>query len=248
MNVVGVIPARYGSTRFKAKILADLLGKPLIQHVWENAKKSKLLDYLLIACDDKRVKKCAEGFGADVVMTSKNHTSGSDRIAEAVKPLDVAIVVNIQGDEPLVHPTMIDDMVKALLEDKTCMMATVIKPLEDKREIKDPNIVKAVIDNKGFALYFSRAAIPYRRDQITTKNIRYYKHFGLYAYRKKFLLNFKNLPASHLEKAERLEQLRALEAGYKIKTVETPYDTIAVDTKEDLRRVEEFLKKKGCCG
>lgn len=248
MNTIGVIPARYGSTRFEAKVLADLAGKPMIQHVWERAKKSKLLDHLVIACDDERIKQAAEEFGAEAVFTSKNHKSGSDRIAEAVKSLNVEIIVNIQGDEPLVHHTMVDDMIKALLEDRNCVMATVIKPLDSREALKDPNVVKAAVDHQGYALYFSRSVIPFDREKVGIKEIAYYKHLGLYAYRKEFLMNFKNLPASGLEKAEQLEQLRALQAGYKIKTVETLFDTIAVDTKEDLNRVKQFLKRTGSRG
>ncbi len=245
MNTIGVIPARYGSTRFAAKVLADLAGKPMIQHVWERAQKSKLLDHLIIACDDEKVIKVAQGFGAEAVMTSASHKSGTDRIAEAVKNLDVKIVVNIQGDEPLVHPDMIDGMAKALLQDASCQMATVVKPLDDEKMLDDPNYVKVVLDHKGFALYFSRSRIPFDRDKTGKEKIPYFKHFGLYAYRKEFLMNFKNLPPSPLEKAEQLEQLRVLQAGYKIKAVETPFDTIAVDTKDDLNRVEKELAKAG---
>lgn len=248
MNIIGVIPARYGSTRLKAKVLADISGKPMVQRVWESAKKSRLLDDLIIACDDERIKKAAEDFGARAVLTSKKHQSGSDRIAEAVRSLKVDIVVNIQGDEPLVHHTMVDDMARALVKDKECVMSTVVKPLDNIKELNNPNIVKAIVDRKGFAIYFSRSVIPYNREGIDIKKIGYYKHLGLYAYRKNFLLNFKNLPASHLEKAEKLEQLRVLEAGYKIKAVKTLFDTIAVDTQDDLERVEHFLKAKGSRG
>ncbi len=245
MKVIGVIPARYGSTRFPAKVLANLLGKPMIQHVWEGAKKSKLLNDLIIACDDERVRDKAKSFGAKAVLTSPEHKSGSDRIIEAVSSLNFDIVINIQGDEPLVHPSMIDGLAKAMLDDKACVMATVIKPLDDLKEIEDPNVVKAIVDHKGYAIYFSRSVIPYNRDKADVKSIGYYKHLGLYAYRKEFLMNFKNLPASRLEKTEQLEQLRVIQAGYKIKTVETPYNTMAVDTADDLKRVEEYLKKAG---
>ena len=243
MNTLGVIPARFGSTRFEGKVLADILGKPMIQHVWERAKECKMLDGVIVACDDERIKKACEEFGAEAVMTSKAHASGSDRIIEAVKNLETEIVVNIQGDEPLVEPSMIDDLVRTLIEDKTCEMATLIKSIEKEEEINDPNVVKVTVDTKGYALYFSRAAIPFNREKVSHKKISYYKHFGLYAYRKNFLMKFKDLPASRLEAVERLEQLRVLEAGYKIKTVETSFDTIAVDTKEDLKRVEDCLKK-----
>lgn len=248
MKVIGVIPARYGSTRFPAKVLADILGKPMIQHVWEGAKRSKLLNDLIIACDDERVREKAKSFGAKAVLTSSEHKSGSDRIIEAVSSLNFEIIINIQGDEPLVHPSMIDGLAKAMLDDKSCVMATVIKPLDDLKEIEDPNVVKAIVDHKGYAIYFSRSVIPYSRDKADVKNIGYYKHLGLYAYRKEFLMNFNNLPVSRLEKTEQLEQLRVVQAGYKIKTVETPYNTMAVDTADDLKRVEEYLKKVGSRG
>ncbi|HOW34927.1 MAG TPA: 3-deoxy-manno-octulosonate cytidylyltransferase [Candidatus Omnitrophota bacterium] len=244
MTAIGVIPARYGSTRLKAKVLADILGRPMIWHVWQRARKARLLDDLVIACDDQRIIEAAKSFGARAVMTSKNHASGSDRIMEAVKNLKADIVVNIQGDEPLVHPSMIDSMVGALLKDKSCPMATVIKPLDRQKDLENPNIVKAIIDKNHFAIYFSRSVIPYNRDCVGIEKIGYYKHLGLYAYRKDFLMKFKNLPQSRLEQAERLEQLRVLEAGYKIKTVETRFDTIAVDTAADLKKVEAFLRRK----
>ncbi len=243
MTVVGVIPARYDSTRLKAKVLADIAGKPMIQHVWERARKSKLLDELLIACDDERVKEEAEKFGAKAVLTSKDHLSGTDRVAEAVKNISAKIVVNIQGDEPLVQPSMIDGMAQALLEDQACPMATVIKRCESQEEVENPNVVKVVIDENNFALYFSRSPIPFNRDGMPFKKIVYFKHLGLYAFKKDFLLAFKFLPVSQLEKIEKLEQLRVLEAGYKIKTVETKYDTIAVDTRDDLKKVEEYFRK-----
>ncbi|MFA5059812.1 MAG: 3-deoxy-manno-octulosonate cytidylyltransferase [Candidatus Omnitrophota bacterium] len=244
MKVIGVIPARYGSTRLEAKVLIKMAGKPMIWHVWNRAKQSKLLNDVIIACDDERVRKAAVEFGANAVLTSKDHTSGSDRIAEVVNPLDVDIVVNIQGDEPLIHPSMIDDLVRLLLDDKECVMGTVIKPLTDEAQLADPNIVKAIIDKNKYAIYFSRSTIPYNRNKIPIGEIGYYKHLGIYGYRKEFLFTFKNLPKSRLEKAEQLEQLRALEAGYKIKTVETKFDTISVDVQEDVVRVEEFLKSQ----
>ncbi len=244
MKIIGVIPARYAATRLPGKMLVNIAGKPLIQRVWENAKQSKLLDDLIIACDDERIKTRAEKFGAKAVLTSKDHTSGSDRIAEVVNPLDVDIIINIQGDEPLIHHTMISDLARLMLDDKNCPMGTVIKPLNNLEEIQNPNVVKAIIDKDKFAIYFSRSVIPYNRNKIPLTEIGYYKHLGIYAYRKEFLFTFKNLPKSRLEIAEQLEQLRAVEAGYKIKTVETKFDTISVDTPEDVLRVEEFLKKE----
>lgn len=241
MKTIGVIPARYGSTRFKAKVLADLCGKPLIQHVWERARKSKKLDDLLIACDDQRIFDAAKKFKANVVLTSKDHPSGSDRIAEAVAKRNVDLVVNIQGDEPLIDPRVIDALVKALENDKNSSMATVIKKIERREELNNPNVVKVVVDKDFYALYFSRSLIPYQRD---AERVEYWKHLGIYAYRKDFLLKFKDLPKSRLEKIEQLEQLRALENGFKIKAIITDSETIGVDTAEDLKRVKKILSKR----
>ncbi len=242
LKVIGVIPARYGSTRLAAKVLADLNGKPMIQHVYERAAKSQYLDELLIACDHERVLNKAKEFGAQAVLTSVHHASGTERIAEAVKSIDAEIVINIQGDEPLIHHSVIDDLAKALLDDSNCLMATAIKPVAvGSKELDDPNIVKVVIDKNHNALYFSRSLIPYVRK--SSEGLRYFKHLGIYAYRKKFLMGFKDLPKSRLEETESLEQLRVLEAGYKIKTVETNIETISVDVEEDIKKVEEYLKK-----
>jgi 3-deoxy-manno-octulosonate cytidylyltransferase (CMP-KDO synthetase) len=179
-------------------------------------------------------------------MTSPEHSSGTDRIAEAVAAIEADIVVNIQGDEPLISPSVIDSLAKALVDDRETFMATVIKPFASQEDIENPNIVKVVVDRNGFALYFSRSVIPYNRDQDKKRLSEgvYYKHLGLYAYRKEFLLQYKNLPVSKLEMTEKLEQLRALEAGYKIKTVVTDQESAGVDTPEDLKRIEEFLKKQ----
>jgi 3-deoxy-manno-octulosonate cytidylyltransferase (CMP-KDO synthetase) len=244
MKTIGVIPARWGSTRFEGKVLAQISGQPMIRYVWEQAKKAKVLDEVLIACDDQRVLKAAQGFKAKAVMTALHHTCGTDRIAEAVAKRDVEVVVNIQADEPLIEPEVIDSLAKALLDDKTAVMATVIKALTDEKDLDNPNVVKVVVDRQKNALYFSRYAIPYNRDKKGFKEIKYFKHLGLYAYRKDFLMKFKDLPASKLEASEKLEQLRVLEAGFKIKTVETKYDTIGVDTPQDLARVEELMGKK----
>ncbi len=237
MKIIGVIPARWGSTRFEGKVLAEIHGKPMLQHVFERAKKSRALNDVIIACDDERILKAANAFGAKAVMTSPKHPSGTDRIAEAVRSLKVDIVVNIQGDEPLIQPKVINDLVKALQKDKSCVMATTIKAVTDESDLNNPNVVKAVVDKNNVALYFSRSCIPFNRGAQAWKNVKYYKHLGLYAYRKSFLMKFMDLPKSALETAERLEQLRVLEAGYKIKTIETTVDTIGVDTPEDLVRV-----------
>ena len=245
MRCIGIIPARYSSTRLKAKVLADIHGKPMIQHVWERAKKSRLLDDLIIAGDHELIIQTAKGFGAKAVLTSVDHPSGSDRIAEAVQSLDVDVVINIQGDEPMINPQIIDDLAGAMINDLHCVMSTVIRLLERETDLIDPNIVKVTIDQNKNALYFSRSAIPYNRDKINFDRVGYYKHLGIYAYRKKFLLTFIRLPKSHLEKIEQLEQLRVLEAGYKIKTILTDIPTMSVDTADDLQRVKEFLKEDG---
>jgi len=243
MDVIGVIPARYSSTRFAGKVLADIMGKPMLQHVWERAKRSRMLDDLIIACDHEIVLGVATEFGAHAVMTSKEHTCGTDRISEVVNPLEVKVVINIQGDEPLIHPMMIDSVARALLEDSTINMATIMKKIEDLRQITDPNVVKVVVDKNNFALYFSRAAIPYSVTSSEVIQPTYYKHIGLYGYTKDFLFTYKNLPVSNLEKTEKLEQLRVLAQGLKIKVIQTPFDTIGVDTPEDLERVREQLQK-----
>jgi len=243
MEVIGVIPARYSSTRFEGKVLADILGKPMLQHVWERAKEAIVLDDLIIACDDERVASAARLFGAKAVLTAKGHTSGTDRICEVINPIDVKIVINIQGDEPLIHPTMINSVARALLEDSSFSIATIMKKIEDPAEIHDPNVVKVVTDKNNFALYFSRAAIPHLAMNSEVKSPVCYKHIGLYGYTKDFLFVYKNLPASALEKTEKLEQLRILQEGFKIKVMETKYDTIGVDTREDLERVKEYLER-----
>ncbi|MDD5449870.1 MAG: 3-deoxy-manno-octulosonate cytidylyltransferase [Candidatus Omnitrophica bacterium] len=247
MDAIGIIPARYASTRFEGKVLADLCGKPVIQHVYERAKQAKFLDDLIIACDDERVKNCVMKFGAKAVLTSPDQPTGTDRLTEVVNPIDVKIIVNIQGDEPFVQSTMIDNLVLELQNNKKIGMATIVKRIEDEKELCDPNTVKAVIDKEGYALYFSRNFIPFvrNREELGQKSlveaITFYKHIGLYAYTKDFLFTFKNLPKSNLEEAEKLEQLRALEHGYRIKTIVTKFDTIGIDTPEDLEKAKALL-------
>jgi len=246
MKAIGIIPARWGATRFEGKVLANLLGKPVIQHVWENARRAKTLDDLIVACDDERILKVVQGFGGKAVYTSPDQPSGTDRIAEVVNPIDVRIAVNIQGDEPLIKPIMIDSLVLALEDEKIAQMATIIKKVDDGEELMNSNVVKVVVDKNGYALYFSRYAIPYNRTGVTDPKKRpvYYKHIGLYAYTKDFLFTLRSLPVSLLENAEKLEQLRVLESGYKIKTVETKFDTVGIDRPEDLRRAEDELLKE----
>ncbi len=240
MNVIGVIPARYHSTRFEGKVLATLAGKSMVQHVWEQAKKSYLLEDLIVACDDERVYKAVEAFGGKAVLTAKGHASGTERIVEVVNPLDVKVVVNIQADEPMIHPSMINRVVEALLEDETLVCASVMKKIERSQEVDDPNVVKVVFDKSQFALYFSRQSIPFIRDTSFGDAI-HYKHIGLYGYTKDFLFTYKALPKSNLENLEKLEQLRILENGYRIKLIETTHETFGVDTEEDLEKVRHHL-------
>jgi 3-deoxy-manno-octulosonate cytidylyltransferase (CMP-KDO synthetase) len=244
MDVIGVIPARYSSTRFEGKVLAEIAGKPMIQHVWERAGQALLLDDLIIACDDERIAGAARDFGAKVVFTAKAHLCGTDRIIEVVNPLEVKIVINIQGDEPLIHPTMIDMVAQALIDDPGVSMATIMKKIENAKEVTDPNVVKVAVDKNNFALYFSRSAIPHHAQNSELKDPVYYKHIGLYGYTKDFLFTYKNLPVSRLEKTECLEQLRVLEEGFRIKVIETKYETIGVDTASDLERVRKYLEKE----
>jgi 3-deoxy-manno-octulosonate cytidylyltransferase (CMP-KDO synthetase) len=241
MDVIGVIPARYGSTRFEGKVLADLQGKPMVQWVWEQAKKAKILDELIVACDDKRIEQAVNAFGGKAILTSKEHLSGTDRICEVVNPLEVKVIVNIQADEPLIEPVMIENVARPLLDDSTLNMTTLMKRIDDPREISDPNVVKVAADSHGFALYFSRSVIPYPRDKSV--KAAYYKHIGLYAYSKDFLFIFKNLPESNLERIEKLEQLRVLEEGFRIKVIETNISTLGVDTPEDLEKVKKIISR-----
>ncbi len=244
MDVIGIIPARYSSSRFEGKVLADILGKPMVQHVWEQAKQALVLDDLIIACDDERVARVAKEFGAKVAFTAKAHASGTDRICEVVNPLEVKIVVNIQADEPLIHPTMIDSVARALLDDSSISMATVMKAIDEPEVINDPNVVKVVIDKYNFAVYFSRAPIPFHAKNSQVQLPVYFKHIGLYAYTKDFLFTYKNLPVSYLERIECLEQLRVIEEGYRIKVIETKHDTIGVDTPQDLEKVIKYLQRQ----
>ncbi len=241
MKVLGIIPARYGSTRFEGKVLADLCGKPVVQYTWERSRQSKLLDELIIATDDKRIYDRVRAFGANAVLTSSAHKTGTDRLKEVVQSIEADIVVNIQGDEPFLHPSMIDDVVFPLLRDKSLVMATLCHKIKDLEDLNDPNIVKVVFDKKGFALYFSRSPIP-STFNLQPSTFYFYKHIGIYAYTKDFLFTITSLPQSKLEKLERLEQLRPIENGYKIKVIETKFDTIGIDTPEDLEKAKEKLK------
>lgn len=243
MKAIGVIPARFKSTRFPGKVLALINGKPMIEHVWRQASQCGELNDLLIACDHEEVLSAARAFGAKAVMTSPDHPSGSDRIAEAVGSLNYEFIVNIQGDEPFIQPKVIDGLVAALKKNADASVATVIKEIKAENEINNPNVVKVVVDKNGYALYFSRSVIPYNRNAERPPGLRYFKHLGLYAYRKDFLMAYKDWPKSMLESAEQLEQLRILETGYKIKTIETDSESLAVDTPEDLARILKLERK-----
>ena len=248
MTAIVIIPARYESTRFPGKPLAPLNGKPLIRHVYENSKKSKLAEDVIVATDSDAIFKTVIAFGGKAVMTSREHTSGTDRIAEVAGALDYDIIVNVQGDEPLVRAEMIDDVIR-LLDDKRAAMGTLVKKIEDPEEIFDPNVVKAVFDKEGFAMYFSRAPIPYHRDEwkglgrFTVHGSRFtvFKHIGIYSYRRDVLLTLAKMEPVELEKTEKLEQLRALVNGFRIKVKETFFETIGVDTPQDLERVKKWL-------
>ena len=242
MKAIGVIPARYGSTRFPGKPLAGILGKPMIQHVWERASQAKTLEKVIIATDDERILKKAREFGAEAVLTSPALSSGTERVAEAAKDLDVDIVANIQGDEPLIEPQAIDEAIKSPVDNPKIPVATLAYKITKKEEIENSNVVKVVFDKDNFALYFSRSLIPYSKLQVPRSRITAYKHLGLYIYRKNFLLEFAQMKPTPLEKIEGLEQLRVLENGYRIKVVETECDSIGVDTPEDLEKVKAMIK------
>jgi len=244
MRVVGVIPARYASTRLPGKPLVDIMGKPMIQHVYENAARSKTLEQLIVATDDERIMAVVAGFGGRAVLTSRDHNTGTDRVAEVVRGLDVEVVVNIQGDEPFVRPGMIDEVVQPLLDDPELPMCTSMHEITDTADFDNPNVVKVVIDLAGNALYFSRSLVPYPRK---SEGHRAFEHIGMYAYRKDFLLKYAGLPQTPLEKLESLEQLRVIEHGYRLRVVETRQDYIplSVDTPEDLERARAMARQRG---
>ncbi len=246
--VIGVIPARFASSRLLGKPLANIGGKPMLRHTFESASKSKFIDKIIIAVDDEKVCEVAGEFCSDVVLTPKSINTGSDRIAYVVDKLPQAkIIVNIQGDEPFINGKMIDEAIEPLLFDRKIMVSTLAKRIVSVDELKSPSIPKLVFDYENFALYFSRSPIPFVRgvksnlDKLERAEI--YKHIGLYVFRRNALLKFTKLEQTDLEKAESLEQLRMLENGIKIKIVVTEYDTLSVDTPEDLERARRFYSK-----
>jgi 3-deoxy-manno-octulosonate cytidylyltransferase (CMP-KDO synthetase) len=255
MKISAVIPARYGSTRFEGKPLVDILGKPMIQHVYEGVCQSKLIDQVIVATDDQRILEVVQAFGGRGAMTSPDHFTGTDRVAELARKLRSEIIVNVQGDEPLIKGTIIDKAIRPLLRDNNLPMATLMTRIEEVKDWLNPHIVKVVADQQGFALYFSRSPIPFPRDlQIdrlasnpfgTKRPLpnRIFKHIGVYVFQREFLLKFSKMKPTPLEKLEKLEQLRALENGYRIKVTSVNYEPLCVDTPEDLQKVVAFLSQ-----
>jgi 3-deoxy-manno-octulosonate cytidylyltransferase (CMP-KDO synthetase) len=256
MSVVAVIPARYGSTRLPGKPLAMIGGKPMIQHVYENASKAKVLDEVIVATDDQRIEQTVKNFGGNVVTTSEDHASGTDRLAEVARKLKSADwLVNIQGDLPFIRAQTIAQAIKPLMSDRKIPMGTVCTAIYDVKEWRNPNVVKVLKDRAGFALYFSRAPIPFFRNSeidlagktiTASSNQRLcgYRHLGLYVYQRDFLLKFAVLRRTALERIESLEQLRALQNGYPIYVAEVDEHSIEVDTPADLKKAERYFKMR----
>lgn len=234
---IGVIPVRYGATRFPGKPLVPILGRPMVQWVYEGARTATRLERIIIAADDERILAAAAAFGAEVMLTSPDCASGTDRVAEVAARTDAAIVVNIQGDEPLIRGGMLDGLVGAL-EEGGASMASLMSRETEPSLLADPNVVKVVVDHRGDALYFSRSPLPSGNPDY------FYRHVGIYGYRRDLLLGYRDLPASRLEREERLEQLRALENGIRIRMVEIGSPTLSVDTPGDIIKVENFLMRR----
>ncbi len=256
-NVIAIIPARYSSTRLPGKLLRDIGGKPLILHTVARAKEAMTISRVIVATDDERIYNVVNDSGAEAVMTSKEHQSGSDRVAEVAENLPTdSIIVNVQGDEPIISPRMIDRAVEAILDDSKADIVTTCEPIKDINELFNSNVVKVVTSEKGFALYFSRSTIPYSREaslkfgslEAAMRNQSeliglYRKHSGLYVFRREFLIQFSQMKPTRLERIEMLEQLRALENGARIRVVEVGESSIGVDTEEDLERVKRIIEK-----
>lgn len=257
-NVIAIIPARLASTRLEGKLLLPLAGRPLILHTLEQAKKARFVERVIVATDDEKILNVVRKSGGEAVLTSEKHRSGSDRIAEAAAFLpENSIIVNVQGDEPLISPETIERAVEAILRDENADIATTCEKIETPEDVLNPNVVKVVTDENGYAVYFSRSPIPFPREAVNRhgsleKALQsepalvslYRKHTGLYVYRREYLLKFTGLEQTKLEKAEILEQLRALENGARIKVVEAAQSSVGVDTKEDFERVSAILEKR----
>lgn len=238
-SVIAIIPARFASTRLPGKALADIGGRPMIEHVYRRASEARSVSSVIVATDDDRIYRTVVSFGGHAQMTSPNHPSGTDRLAEVAANLSCDIIVNVQGDEPLIDPTTIDHAVAPLKADPSLEMSTLRRRIDDPEEITNPNLTKVVVDRDGYALYFSRAPIPYVRGGAQAAPA--WAHIGLYVYRRTCLLRLAALPPSALERSEALEQLRALENGIRIKAIETSHESIGVDTPEDLERVRRLM-------
>ena len=251
MRVTAVIPARYASTRFEAKALADILGKPMVQHVYERTSRATLVSEVIVATDDPRIEAAVKAFGGRVEMTSAAHETGTDRLAEVAERIDAEIIVNVQGDEPLIEPAMIDEAIRPLVEDGSVLMGTLKCRIRNLHDFLSPNVVKVVTDRDGFALYFSRSPLPFFRDKwddlkdeaFASGRLLCYKHVGVYVYRREFLIRYARMPQTHLECSEKLEQLRVLENGCRIRVVETEHESIGVDSPADLEKVLDKLRK-----
>ncbi len=244
INIKVIIPSRYGSKRFEGKPLALIEGKPLIQRVYENAIKSDAASDVIVATDDMRIAETVKNFGGKYILTYKNHESGTDRAAEAaaIAGFDMNdVIVNVQGDQPFLNPICISEVTKPFI-DGFDEMSTLVYKMTDNNGYKNPHDVKAVLDNKNFAIYFSRSPLPYYSDK--SRELIFYKHLGVYAYKRIFLEKFTSTPCGNLEKIEKLEQLRALEYGFKIKAIITGYDSPAIDIPEDIKKAELFIKNK----
>lgn len=250
MSTVVIIPARLNSSRLPGKVLLDICGKPMVQYVYESAKKALHVKDVYIATDSLEVKKVCESFTCNIIMTSKKHESGTDRLAEAAQDITCKNIINVQGDEPLIDPKLIT-LLAQMLEDEDIEMVSAMHRISTVLELKSPNAVKVTVDKNSHALYFSRSIIPYHRDGLEDllnhhvtlpESLNFFKHIGIYGYKKEFLHKYATMEQTYLEKLEKLEQLRVLENGYKIKMIETKYIPVGVDTQEDLERVREMMQ------
>jgi len=249
-KVVGIIPARYASTRLPGKALKLILGKPMVQRVYERALLARGLGAVCVATDDERIARLVESFGGRAIITSPDHPSGTDRLAEATRAMDAEIVVNLQGDQPFLDPVMIEEVLQPLLDDPALPMATLMHPVHRPEDLQDPAVVKVVVDLAGNALYFSRSLIPYPRQAVAHT---VYEHVGLYVYRRDFLQKLAQLPPTPLERIESLEQLRVLEHGFRLRVIETKcrdhaFSGFSVDTEQDLARAEAMLRERELSG
>jgi 3-deoxy-manno-octulosonate cytidylyltransferase (CMP-KDO synthetase) len=242
-DIVIVIPARYGSTRLPGKPLVPIAGTSMIRRVYERAKLSKMATHVIVATDDDRIIKAVQAFGGEARMTRTEHRTGTERVAEVAAHSDGQIFVNVQGDEPLLNPEVVDTAINAILQEPAAQIATVATPIKVPGDIMDPNICKTVLDFDDNALYFSRAPIPWVRDTAGKFQARHLKHLGLYVFQRDALLEYPTLPQGTLEKIEQLEQLRWLENGWKIRVAEVEHDSVSVDVPEDVARVESLLQK-----